>query len=785
SRKAEDDEARKAIKERLRKLPLPEEHGVIVRTNGLTQNQTTLNRDLNALLRLWRKVNGEAERGKGPKLIYSDQDLVVQSLRDYLDPEISEVVVDNDEVHAKAEAYMKAFMPRSKTLLTRYDDRLPLFSRYRLETQIDRIYERSTPLPGGGSIVIDGTEALTAIDVNSGRATRNNDHDESILAVNVEAAKEVARQLRLRDIGGLVVVDFIDMRLRRHQSKLEKAMRDSMKIDKARYSVGRISSNGLLEINRQRIKQALKLRTHRECPTCAGTGSIPTPEFVALRLLSRLEARASLGTMKSVTVALHPQMADEVQNHYRRELTDLERAHNFEIEIIAAPTLRRGEERIEWIEREGAKVELPPAKTKTAVISAGDVTDRRRGRDDDDESSARRRRRRRRRKSDEMDDETLQAAAAEVDEADDEASQTERPSRRRGRRRSRRRRSEVTEETQAVKTGAPDTALEMDAEATLETDAHPASDADEADEATRRGGRRRRRRRRRGRAADEDASTAADEPTTASSHGKPEPIDHGDSHAEQHAADHADGDAPGAAETDDPEAEASTARPSRRRRRSRRRKTPDAESAADPAVQSDIEVAAAAPASEDDPAARASGESADAEEGGRRRRRRRGGRRRRRGGDGAASETADEGTTQPAAPANGQRTSKRRKRSAGGRDKAPTGTASGNGSADFDEFDDGPQPESNAGRDPRDLLSDGLMTGRRRRQRQQGRKGKKQRGRKPGDERQPDSNESALHFSPPTERTLVTPPADPKAGVSPDRSASRQLRWQWWGGNEE
>ncbi len=216
------------MRDRLKRLVLPDGYGVIVRTNGLEQNQTTLTKDLNALLRLWRSVQSEGQNGQGPRLVYSDQDLVVQMLRDYLDVDIAQVVVDHDEVFAKVDEYMKAFMPRSKTKLIRYAERLPLFSRYRIETQIDRIYERTAPLPGGGSIVIDSTEALTAIDVNSGRATRTIDHDESIFNINMEAALEVARQLRLRDIGGLVVVDFIDMRFRKHQNKLEKVMRDAM-----------------------------------------------------------------------------------------------------------------------------------------------------------------------------------------------------------------------------------------------------------------------------------------------------------------------------------------------------------------------------------------------------------------------------------------------------------------------------------------------------------------------------------------------------------------------------
>ncbi|MEO1088871.1 MAG: ribonuclease E/G, partial [Acidobacteriota bacterium] len=321
---------------------------------------------MNALLRLWKKVKTEANRGRGAKLVYSDQDLVMQALRDYLDASISEVVVDNDEVFAKAEAFMKAFMPRSKTQLVRYEDRLPLFSRYRLETQIDRIYERTAPLPSGGGIVIDLTEALTAIDVNSGRATKTTNHDESIYKINCEAAREVGRQLRLRDIGGLVVVDFIDMRLRKHQNRLERVMRDAMKRDNARHSVGRISPNGLLEINRQRIKQSLRLRTHRSCPTCVGAGTTPTPEFAALRLLSRIEARAASGLVQSVTLALHPEIADMVQNRYRVHLSAIEVDHGVSIEILAAGNLGLTEERIEWVQREGGAAALP-VKARRAV----------------------------------------------------------------------------------------------------------------------------------------------------------------------------------------------------------------------------------------------------------------------------------------------------------------------------------------------------------------------------------------------------------------------------------
>jgi ribonuclease E len=367
SRKAEDDD-RQAVKDRVAKLELPEGCGVILRTNALDQPQKTLNRDLSALLRLWKKIRDEAGAGKGPRLLYSDQDLIVQALRDSLDSSISEILVDDTEAFDKAQSYMRTFMPRSGSRLIHYTDRMPLFSRYELEEQIDRIYQRQIGLPSGGSIVIDGTEALTAIDVNSGRATRGANQEETAYKTNLEAAREVARQLRLRDIGGLMVVDFIDMRSSKHQRAVEKTMRDAMKDDKARSSVGRLSDNGLLEINRQRLKKALQLRTYRPCPTCSGTGSIASPELVALNILRRIETRAVTGQLGGVRVELHPELADAIQNHRRQELAALEREFDIEVEIIAAAGLHRAEERIEW--RPRAKTEPRPT---APAVSAADI----------------------------------------------------------------------------------------------------------------------------------------------------------------------------------------------------------------------------------------------------------------------------------------------------------------------------------------------------------------------------------------------------------------------------
>ena len=368
SRKAEDED-RQAVKDRVAKLELPEGFGVILRTNALDQPQKTLNRDLGALLRLWKKIRAEANAGKGPRLLYSDQDLIVQALRDSVDNTITEVLVDDDSAFEKAQNYMRTFMPRSGSRLIHYSERMPLFSKYDLEEQIDRIYQRKIGLPSGGSIVIDGTEALTAIDVNSGRATRGGSQEETAYKTNLEAAVEVARQLRLRDIGGLMVVDFIDMRLAKHRSAVEKTMRDAMKDDKARSSASRLSPNGLLEINRQRLKKALQLRTYRPCPTCTGTGTIASPELVSLNILRRIETRAVTGQLGGVQVELHPELADALQNDCRQELAALEREFDIQVQIVAAAGLHRAEERIEWRKR------VKEEKMSTAAVSAADLAE--------------------------------------------------------------------------------------------------------------------------------------------------------------------------------------------------------------------------------------------------------------------------------------------------------------------------------------------------------------------------------------------------------------------------
>ncbi len=482
SRKAEDED-RQAVKDRVAKLELPEGFGVILRTNALDQPQKTLNRDLGALLRLWKKIRAEANAGKGPRLLYSDQDLIVQALRDSVDNTITEVLVDDDSAFEKAQNYMRTFMPRSGSRLIHYSERMPLFSKYDLEEQIDRIYQRKIGLPSGGSIVIDGTEALTAIDVNSGRATRGGSQEETAYKTNLEAAVEVARQLRLRDIGGLVVVDFIDMRLAKHRSAVEKTMRDAMKDDKARSSASRLSENGLLEINRQRLKKALQLRTYRPCPTCTGTGSIASPELVSLNILRRIETRAVTGQLGGVQVELHPELADALQNDCRQELAALEREFDIEIKIVAAAGLHRAEERIEW--RQRVKQE---EKVSTAAVSAADLAD---GVGDQPKRKA--------------DLEAIEDGATEEREGPLKTAQSDKPKPRRRRRGGRRRKKAATSGNGADTTA---TDPENDVEYPDEPEAAPPAEGDES-EAPAKKSRRRRPRRSRKKAAKEPQSEDA------------------------------------------------------------------------------------------------------------------------------------------------------------------------------------------------------------------------------------------------------------------------------------
>ena len=367
SRRIGDEGRRKKIKEIAKGLKIPEEFGFIVRTAGTNRTKTDLNRDAAHLVRTWKEILKTAESGqkrktrntkgrgrrgrsnRGPLLLFEDRDLVVRMIRDYYEPEIEEILIDNAEAFLKARDYIRTVMPRSHKAITLYEERMPLFAKYRVEEQIESVFGRRVDLPSGGYILIDPTEALTSIDVNSGRSTKAKSQEETAVHTNMEAAAEVARQLRLRDIGGLIVVDFIDMSTNKQNRQVEKAIKDVLKKDKARTYVSKISDNGLLEVNRQRIKQALQFQTHSPCPVCEGTGTVPTPDFVSLGLLRKLEAKAASGQIDKAIVSMHPEIASHVQNTRRRDLIDLEDRFGIIVTIESRAGVHHNQMGLSWM----------------------------------------------------------------------------------------------------------------------------------------------------------------------------------------------------------------------------------------------------------------------------------------------------------------------------------------------------------------------------------------------------------------------------------------------------
>jgi ribonuclease E len=304
SRRIEGEE-RARIRELIDKLHPPDGFGIIVRTvAGFDQGARELQRDIKYLMRLWEKIQHTASSKRAPSLVYREHDLVLRNIRDYFTPDIDEIYVDNEEVYQRAREFLAEVMPGKENVLRLYDGDQPIFSRFDVEGQIESIYKRRVPLPSGGSIVIDGTEALTAIDVNSGRSIRGANQEQTAFRTNREAAIEIARQLRLRDVGGLIVIDFIDMKNPQHISDIERTLRSAMHEDKARHEVGRISHFGLLEVSRQRLRPAAAATSYVACTMCEGHGLVRTPESAALVALRKIHNRVSKGDVAFLRVSM-------------------------------------------------------------------------------------------------------------------------------------------------------------------------------------------------------------------------------------------------------------------------------------------------------------------------------------------------------------------------------------------------------------------------------------------------------------------------------------------------
>src|SRR5210317_1359486 len=338
SRRIEGDD-RSELREALRGLEIPDGMGMIVRTAGVGKAQEELQWDLDYLLALWTAIQDASTEKPAPFLIYQESNVIIRMIRDYLRKDIGEVLFDTPESYNEALNFVKQVMPQYESRIKYYDEPLPLFNRFQIEAQIESAFEREVKLPSGGSVVIDPTEALVSIDINSARATRGADIEETALNTNLEAADEIARQLRLRDMGGLVVIDFIDMGSNRNQREVENRMRDALEADRARVQVGRISRFGLLEMSRQRLRPSLGETSAITCPRCSGQGSIRNVRSLALSVLRILEEETLKERSAGVRAIVPVPIASFLLNEKRSDITAIEARNGVRIMIVPNPNM--------------------------------------------------------------------------------------------------------------------------------------------------------------------------------------------------------------------------------------------------------------------------------------------------------------------------------------------------------------------------------------------------------------------------------------------------------------
>ena len=333
SRRIMGDE-RNQIRDALAALEVPEDMGLIVRTAGVGKNPEELQWDLNYLLQLWEAIDKASQDKAAPFLVYQESNVVIRAIRDYLRKDISEILIDDKETYEQAVEFVQMVMPHNLGKLKLYEDKVPLFTRYQIESQIETAFQREVRLPSGGAIVIDHTEALVSIDINSARATKGSDIEETALNTNREAAEEVARQLRLRDLGGLIVIDFIDMNASRNQREVENTLRDALKMDRARVQVGRISRFGLLEMSRQRLRPSLGESSQIVCPRCKGQGTVRGTESLALSILRIIEEDAMKEQTARIVVQAPVNVATFLLNEKRSAISDIEARQGIKVVLV-------------------------------------------------------------------------------------------------------------------------------------------------------------------------------------------------------------------------------------------------------------------------------------------------------------------------------------------------------------------------------------------------------------------------------------------------------------------
>ncbi len=357
SRRIEGDE-RAELQEALRALEVPEGMGMIVRTAGVGKQAEELQWDLEYLVQLWTAIDKATVERAAPFLVYQESNIIIRALRDYLRKDIGEILVDSPDVYQTGYDFMRMVMPHELNKFKLYQDKVPLFTRYQIESQIETAFRHEVRLPSGGALVIDPTEALISIDVNSARANKGGDIEETAFNTNLEAAEEIARQLRLRDLGGLVVIDFIDMSPTRHQREVENRLREHLKVDRARVQVGRISRFGLLEMSRQRIRPSLGDAHEEVCPRCAGLGHIRGVESLGLAVLRLVEEEASRERISQLIVQLPVSVATFMLNEKRVQLEAIERRHGAKLLLIPNPHMNTPHYDIERVKDGSEKHEV-------------------------------------------------------------------------------------------------------------------------------------------------------------------------------------------------------------------------------------------------------------------------------------------------------------------------------------------------------------------------------------------------------------------------------------------
>ncbi len=379
-----EGEDRSELRDIMADLAIPDTMGLIVRTAGVGKSGEELQWDLDYLLRLWTAIEEASRQQAAPFLIYQESNIIIRAIRDYFRQDIGEILIDDPAVYQQGRDFMQQVMPQNLNKIKLYQDNVPLFSRYQIESQIETAFQHEVRLPSGGAIVIDHTEAMVAIDINSGRATKGSDIEETALNTNLEAADEIARQLRLRDLGGLVVIDFIDMTPARNQREVENRMKDALKMDRARVQIGRISRFGLLEMSRQRLRPSLGEFSEVVCPRCEGHGHIRTVESLALSILRLIEEEGSKDRTAQVIVQVPVDVASFLLNEKRSVISMAEARHGTRVMLIPNPAFvtphyevkRLRADEVEEMSRDGAAPASYQLMSLPAAITEQDTTAR-------------------------------------------------------------------------------------------------------------------------------------------------------------------------------------------------------------------------------------------------------------------------------------------------------------------------------------------------------------------------------------------------------------------------